>query len=77
MAFKQATTIRKVFNTSGLAYRQRNLKDVLPNLSDEQALHLLSTDPNLIKRPLLVTSTLAIAGFDPEIWQRHIDLANL
>ena len=47
--------IKKWFNTSGLKYKELNLKDKLPNMSDEEKVKLLASDGMLIKRPLLIS----------------------
>ena len=36
--------IKKWFNTSGLKYKELNLKDKLPLMSDDEKIELLSTD---------------------------------
>ena len=46
--------IKKWFNTSGLKYKELNLKEKLPNMSDEEKIKLLASDGMLIKRPLLI-----------------------
>jgi arsenate reductase len=55
--------VRKLFNTSGQDYRALNLKEKLPTLSKEEALALLASNGNLIKRPFLVTDTATLVGF--------------
>ncbi|WP_461222719.1 arsenate reductase family protein [Lactococcus cremoris] len=53
--FKEADfPIKKFFNTSGLVYRDLNLKDKLATLSEKEMAELLSSNGMLIKRPLLV-----------------------
>lgn len=44
------------------------MKDVLPTLSEVDALKLLSENGNLIKRPLVITADSAINGFKEEGW---------
>lgn len=62
--------IRKLFNTSGQDYRTLNLKEKLPTLSKKQALELLASNGNLIKRPFLITKNKTLVGFNPSIWQK-------
>ena len=45
--------LRRFFNTSGMKYRELQLKDRLPKMSEEEQLELLATDGMLVKRPLL------------------------
>ena len=58
----------KLFNRSGQDYRESNLKDKLPALSQKEALGLLHGNGNLVKRPLLVGKKFAVAGFDEKNW---------
>lgn len=60
--------IRKLFNTSGQDYRALNLKESLPTMPEVEALKLLASNGNLIKRPFLVKGDRALTGFDPQIW---------
>ncbi len=60
--------IKKLFNTSGVTYRELKLKDVLPSLSEQEALKLLQSDGNLIKRPFLIGNSIATVGFKEELW---------
>ncbi len=66
LALKNASgDIRKLFNTSGQDYRMLRLKESIPTMSESEAIKLLSTNGNLIKRPFLVFGENAMAGFDP------------
>lgn len=64
--------IKKWFNTSGLKYKELNLKDKLPNMSDEEKIKLLASDGMLIKRPLLISDKGIFIGFKEENWKRLI-----
>lgn len=64
--------IRKLFNTSGQDYRALNLKEKLPTLSKDQALHLLASNGNLIKRPFLISKSGTLVGFHPETWTKSL-----
>lgn len=55
--------INKFFNTSGIKYRELNLKDKLKNMTEEEKINLLTTDGMLIKRPLLILDNNIIIGF--------------
>lgn len=61
--------IKKWFNTSGLKYKELNLKDKLSNMSDEEKIKLLSSDGMLIKRPLLISDNQIYIGFKEEKWR--------
>ena len=62
--------IKRFFNTSGLVYKELNLKEKLPTLTEEEQINLLATNGKLIKRPLLVTEEYVLVGFKPEEWER-------
>jgi arsenate reductase (glutaredoxin) len=64
--------IRKLFNTSGQDYRALNLKEKLPNLSTSEALALLASNGNLIKRPFLISKSETLVGFQPETWTKSL-----
>ena len=60
--------INKLFNTSGLVYRQLDLKNKLKDMTLEEKIKLLSSDGMLIKRPLLICSDKILIGFKEKEW---------
>ena len=60
--------LKRFFNTSGLLYKSLNLKERLPNMTEEEQLQLLSSDGMLVKRPLLITEDRVLTGFREEQW---------
>lgn len=60
--------IRKFFNTSGLRYKELNLKERVKTDSEEQLLALLASDGKLVKRPVLVLPDRILVGFKEEEW---------
>lgn len=62
--------LRPLFNTSGQDYRALGLKDKLPHMSTDEALQLLSTNGNLVKRPFAidVKRGIHLTGFREEEW---------
>ena len=64
--------LRRFFNTSGLLYRSMNLKDRLDSLSDSEKLALIATDGMLVKRPILVTDSTVLVGFNEKKWQEAL-----
>ncbi|MCI8361691.1 MAG: arsenate reductase family protein [Clostridia bacterium] len=60
--------IKKWFNTSGLKYKELNLKDKLLNMTDKEKIQLLTSDGMLIKRPILITEKEILIGFKEEKW---------
>lgn len=60
--------LKKLFNISGLLYKSLDLKNKLPEMSEDEALRLLSTDGMLVKRPLLVCDGFVLVGFREAEW---------
>lgn len=58
--------LKMFFNTSGMKYRELQLKDKLPMMSEEEQLALLATDGMLIKRPLVFDGKKLTLGFKEE-----------
>ena len=61
--------LKKFFNTSGLLYKELQLKDKLPQMSEEEQLQLLATNGMLVKRPLVVGEDYVLTGFKEADWQ--------
>jgi len=55
--------LKKFFNTSGQLYRELNLKERLPQMSEEEMLTLLAENGKLIKRPLITDGSRVTVGF--------------
>ena len=64
---------RKFFNTSGVLYREMNLKDKIKTMSKEEMIEILSTNGMLVKRPLLVTEDIVLVGFKEENYKEIIE----
>lgn len=60
--------IKKWFNTSGLKYKELNLKEKLLSMSKEEKIKLLASDGMLIKRPILISENRTLIGFREENW---------
>ena len=59
----------KLFNTAGRDYREQELADKLPALSEAAALALLAGNGNLVKRPFFIGADVALIGFDETAWR--------
>ena len=55
--------LKKFFNTSGLLYKSLELKNKLPEMTDDEQIKLLATDGMLVKRPILVDGKKVLVGF--------------
>lgn len=53
-AAKQCSSLRALFNTAGVDYRELDLKTRLPEMSEAEAIALLAGNGNLVKRPFVV-----------------------
>ena len=66
---KSGKDIKKWFNTSGLVYKELNLKERLEEMTEDEKINLLSSNGMLIKRPILVTKNKVLIGFKEEEWK--------
>ena len=65
--------LKKFFNTSGLLYRSLDLKNKLPEMSEDEMLNLLATDGMLVKRPILVGDNFVLVGFKEAQWSEKLN----
>ena len=71
---KSGLPIKKLFNTSGMKYRELGLKDKINHLSDAALYELLASDGMLVKRPFVYDQagrlTLGFKASDYEkVWK--------
>ena len=64
--------VRKFFNTSGLLYKELQLKDKLPRMTEDEMIALLATDGMLVKRPLLIGENFVLVGFKEAEWTEKL-----
>lgn len=64
--------IKRFFNTSGILYREMNLKEKVASASQEALIQILATNGMLVKRPLLITDHGILIGFKEEEWQQML-----
>ena len=69
---KSGLPLKKFFNTSGVLYKEMQLKDKLPGMSEEEQLELLATDGKLVKRPLVVGDDFVLTGFKEAEWNEKM-----
>lgn len=69
---KSGLPIKKFFNTSGMKYRELNLKDKLVIMTEDEMLEVLSTDGMLVKRPLLIGDNFVLTGFREKEWEEKL-----
>ena len=62
--------LKKFFNTSGMLYKEMQLKDKLADMSDDEQFALLATNGMLVKRPLIIGDDFVLVGFKEAEWER-------
>lgn len=62
--------IKKWFNTSGMKYKELNLKEKLPTMTDKEKIALLASDGMLIKRPIFISGKKILVGFKESEWEK-------
>jgi arsenate reductase len=74
MIAKSGLPIKKFFNTSGEAYKEMQLKDKLPGMSEAEMIDLLASNGRLIKRPIVYDGERVTVGFKEDeydrVWKR-------
>jgi arsenate reductase (glutaredoxin) len=64
-------TFKKLFNTSGIVYREEGISEKIKNgMSEADALKMLSKNGKLIKRPFLLGEEFGTVGFDEKEWKK-------
>ena len=66
----QSRELKKLFNTSGVQYKELNIKDKLKSMTEAQALDLLASNGRLIKRPIAVDGDRITVGFDENEYKK-------
>ncbi len=60
---------KKLFNTSGIKYRELKIKEKLEKMTNDEIFELLASDGMLIKRPLFISENLMLKGFKIKEWE--------
>ena len=64
--------IAKWFNTTGIKYRELNLKEKIKDMTYEEKISLLASDGKLIKRPILIGNNFILNGFKEKEWDELV-----
>ncbi len=64
--------LKKFFNTSGMIYREMQLKDKLKTMTEEEQLELLASNGMLVKRPVVVKGDIVLTGFKEAEWSEKL-----
>lgn len=68
----QNGNLKKLFNTSGLLYKEMQLSEKLEDLSLDEALSLLHRHGMLVKRPFLLGDHFGLTGFKEAEWSKKL-----
>lgn len=66
---KKGGSLRNLFNTSGLVYKEMKLSEKLDSMTEEEALQLLSQNGKLVKRPFVLGESIHLVGFKEDEWK--------
>ena len=66
----KAKGLQKVFNTSGVQYRELKIKDKIKSMTEAQSIDLLASNGRLIKRPIAVDKNKITIGFNADEYQQ-------
>ena len=58
--------VKKFFNTSGVVYREMQLKDKLKTMTDDEMIDLLASNGKLIKRPIVSDGKQTTVAFSED-----------
>ena len=61
--------LKKLFNTSGIQYRELGMSEKLKTIGEAEALELLSKNGKLVKRPFLLGDRKGTVGFNEDEWK--------
>lgn len=65
---KSGLPINKFFNTSGVLYREMQLKDKVKVLPEDELLDILASNGMLVKRPIVIRDNTVLVGFKEADW---------
>lgn len=66
---KSQLPVKKFFNTSGKRYRELGLSKKLKEMNEEEQFQVLSSDPMLLKRPIVTDGKQVTVGFREETFR--------
>lgn len=69
---KSKLPVKRFFNTSGLIYKEMNLKEKLQLFTEKEQIKLLESNGMLIKRPIIVSDKYILVGFKKEEWEEKL-----
>ncbi|MCK9583260.1 MAG: arsenate reductase family protein [Endomicrobiales bacterium] len=67
---KSGLPVSKFFNTSGLLYKEQNMKDKVKTLTENELIDILASNGLMVKRPVLLAGEKVLVGFKEEEWKK-------
>jgi len=67
---KSGLPVGKFFNTSGLLYKEQNMKDKVKTLTENELIDILASNGLMVKRPILLVGEKVLVGFKEEEWEK-------
>jgi len=64
--------VSKFFNTSGLLYREQNMKDKIKVMSADELIAILASNGLMVKRPILLVDKTVLVGFKEDEWKANV-----
>lgn len=64
-------SIKNLFNTSGVLYREMEISKKLPSMTETEAIKLLSENGKLVKRPFVIGDDHHLVGFKEDEWKKE------
>lgn len=69
---KSGLPVSRFFNTSGMIYREKNLKEKVKSATKEELLEILSSNGMVVKRPIVVGDDFVLVGFNEKEWKEKL-----
>jgi arsenate reductase (glutaredoxin) len=64
--------VRKLFNTSGVVYKEMKLSEKVPSMKEAEAIDLLASNGRLVKRPFVLGDGFGFVGFKEDEWKKRV-----
>lgn len=71
---KSSLDIKKLFNTSGLLYKELELSKKLNDMTLDKKYELLASSGMLVKRPILIKDNNVLFGFKIDEWKKLLGI---
>ncbi len=65
-------SIRNLFNTSGVMYKELRLSEKLATMTETEAFKLLADNGKLVKRPFVIGENTYLVGFKEDEWKKFL-----